>query len=60
MLNEEVGGAYQKIDGAAHTVVSTVIAHHRAVVKETLEEAGHQGNEVLHLGQQLGASLSAL
>lgn len=56
----EVGGAYQKIDSAAHAVVSTVIAHHCAVVKESLEEAGHKGYEVLYLGQQRGASLSAL
>lgn len=59
-VTHEVGGAYQKIDSAAHAVVSAVIAHHCAVVKKTLEEAGHEGNEVLHLGQQRGASLSAL
>ncbi len=59
-VTHKVGGAYQKIDSAAHAVVSAVITHHCAVVKKTLEEASHESNEMLHLGQQRGASLSAL
>lgn len=50
----EEGGIYQKIDGAAHAVVAAVVAHHRAVVKETDEESLHQGDEVLHLRPQRG------
>lgn len=44
-----VGGAYQEIDGAAHAVVAAVVAHHRAVVKETHQESLHQVNEVLDI-----------
>ncbi len=59
-LSFKEGGTYQKIDGAAHAVVAAVIAHHRAVVKETNEEALHQGDKVLHLWPQRGFLGSAV
>ena len=52
-LCQHVGDStYQKVDSAAHAVVAAVIAHHGAVVKETNEEALHQGDKMLHLWLQ--------
>lgn len=54
------GGTYQKIDGAAHAVVTAVVAHHCAVIEETNEESLHQGDKVLHLWPQRGFLSSAV
>lgn len=45
-------GAHQEVNGAAHAVGFVLVIHHSPVVKEPLQEPGHQRDEVLPgLGQ---------